>query len=111
MILVSSGLIIRRELEQLGYRYHSRTDTETILNGFKHWGADVVDKLNGMFALAIWDSEKNELFCARDRVGKKPLYYYYKDGVFVFGSEIKSILLHPAVSTEFNAAELPNYLN
>jgi asparagine synthase (glutamine-hydrolysing) len=108
---IYNHLEIRRELEELGYQYHSRTDTETILNGFKQWGGDIVDKLNGMFAFAIWDSEKNELFCARDRVGKKPLYYYFKDGVFVFGSEIKSILLHPSVSTEFNEQELPNYLN
>ena len=102
---------IRKELEQLGYSYRSRTDTETILNGFVQWGGDVVEKLNGMFAFAIWDSEKKELFAARDRVGKKPFYYYYQDGIFVFGSEIKSILLHPAVSTELNPRELPNYLN
>lgn len=102
---------IRKELEELGYQYHSNTDTETILNGFIHWGPDIVDKLNGMFAIAIWDNEKNELFAARDRVGKKPFYYYYKDGIFIFGSEIKSILLHPQVSTEFNEQELPNYLN
>ncbi len=108
---IYNHLDIRKELEELGYKYRSRTDTETILKGYLHWGADIVDKLNGMFALAIWDSETNELFCARDRVGKKPLYYYYQDGIFIFGSEIKSILLHPAVSREFNEQELPNYLN
>jgi asparagine synthase (glutamine-hydrolysing) len=102
---------IRNELENLGYKYHSKTDTETILNGYKQWGSAIVHKLSGMFSFAIWDSNKQELFAARDRVGKKPFYYSHQDGHFVFGSEIKSILLHPNVKKEFNQNELPNYLN
>ena len=102
---------IRQELISLGYKYHSKTDTETILNGYKEWGESIVDKISGMFSFAIWDSSKRELFAARDRVGKKPFYYSFNNGHFVFGSEIKSILLHPSVPKEFNEAELPNYLN
>jgi len=108
---IYNHLEIRKELEELGYKYHSKTDTETIINGYAQWGPDVVNKISGMFSLAIWDNEKNELFCVRDRVGKKPFYYHIRDGRFVFGSEIKSILCHPSVSKEFNENELPNYLN
>ena len=108
---IYNHLSIRTELESLGYKYHSRTDTETILNGYTEWGSAVVDKISGMFSFAIWDNQNKELFAARDRVGKKPFYYFFQDGKFVFGSEIKSILCHPDVKTEFNEQELPNYLN
>ncbi len=102
---------LRNELIGQGYEYRSRTDTETILNGYRQFGADVVGKLHGMWSFAIWDENRQELFASRDRIGKKPFYYYYKDGVFVFGSEIKSILKHPAVSAELNIDELPKYMN
>lgn len=102
---------LRNELIALGYSYRSRTDTETILNGYRQFGADVVGRLHGMWSFAIWDDERKELFASRDRIGKKPFYYYYKDGLFVFGSEIKSILKHPAVKAELNIDELPKYMN
>lgn len=101
---------LRPDFEAKGYRYKSRTDTETILYGYKEYGADFLHKMIGMWNLAIWDSERNELFCARDRIGVKPLYYTYRDGRFIFGSEIKSILQHSAVSKEMNYGEMTNYL-
>lgn len=101
---------LRPDLESKGYNYRSRTDTETILYGYKEYGVDFLHKMIGMWDLAIWDSEKNELFCARDRIGVKPLYYTYQDGRFIFGSEIKSILEHPAISREMNYGEMTNYL-
>lgn len=103
--------LIREELMRLGYKYHSGTDTETILFGYKEYGEEVLEKFVGMWGFAIWDNEKKELFASRDRIGVKPFYYYYKDGLFLFGSEIKSILEHPSVSRELNLDELPNYLN
>lgn len=103
--------VIRAALEAKGYEYHSETDTETILYGFIEWGPDVIKKFVGMWGLAVWDDREKTLFVARDRIGVKPLYYYAKDGLFVFGSEIKSILAHPAVPKQLNRDEIPNYLN
>ena len=102
---------IREELIAKGYQYKSGTDTETILNGYAEYGKDIVNRLRGMWAFAIWDNNEQELFCSRDRIGIKPFYYYYNNGLFVFGSEIKSILKHPDVPKELNLDELPNYLN
>jgi asparagine synthase (glutamine-hydrolysing) len=101
---------LRTELQQRGYTYRSGTDTETILYGYAEWGERVVSKMIGMWGLAIWDEERQELFCARDRVGIKPLYYTLQGGRFLFGSEIKSILQHPQISAEMNLSELTNYL-
>jgi asparagine synthase (glutamine-hydrolysing) len=84
-------LEIRTELETKGYRFKTLSDTEVILLGYLEWGERVVPKLNGMFAFGIWDLRVKRLFLARDRVGKKPLYYFYQNGVFAFASEIKSL--------------------
>ncbi len=108
---IYNHLEVRKELEADGFKYHSMTDTETILFGYSRWGKDVVKKISGMWAFAIWDDREKELFCSRDRIGKKPFYYTFQNGRFIFGSEIKSILQHPAVSPELNERELPNYLN
>jgi asparagine synthase (glutamine-hydrolysing) len=102
---------VRKDLEEKGYSYRSRTDTETILYGFREYRVNILDKLIGMWGMAIWDEEKKELFCARDRIGIKPLYYTIQNGSFIFGSEIKSILQHPGIKAEINLNELPNYLN
>lgn len=102
--------ILRNELEAKGYQYRSQSDTETILYGFAEWGAEVLQKMVGMWGLAIWDDHKQELFCARDRIGIKPLYYTLQGGRFLFGSEIKAMLAHEQISTSMNMAELPNYL-
>ena len=89
---------LRVELEALGHRFHSQTDTEVIVHAYEEWGADCVTRFNGMFAFGIWDRPRRRLVLARDRYGIKPLYWYCKDGVFVFASEIKAILEHPRVS-------------
>ncbi|MCX7909744.1 MAG: asparagine synthase (glutamine-hydrolyzing) [Ignavibacteria bacterium] len=102
---------IRDELRAKGYSFRSRTDTEVILYGYKEWGTEVVKKISGMFAFVIWDQEKEILFGARDRVGKKPLYYSFFEGYFIFSSEIKSILSFPNFKRELNLNEIPNYLN
>ena len=88
---------IRRELIARGYRFHSDSDTEVLLVAYEVWGERCLDKLNGMFAFAIYDCRKRRLFAARDRQGIKPFYYYFRDGLFVFASEIKSILTCPRV--------------
>ncbi len=102
--------ILRTDLESRGFKYRSRTDTETILYGFETYGPDFLQKMVGMWAIALWDDVKKELFCARDRIGVKPVYYYHKNGVFIVASEIKSILQHPEVRSELDLSELPNYL-
>lgn len=101
---------IRADLEARGYTYRSQSDTETILYGFAEWGEALLQKMVGMWGLAIWDDEKQELFCARDRIGIKPLYYTLQGGRLVFASEIKSILQHPDISAEMNLTEMANYL-
>jgi len=104
-------LQLREELIKKGYKFRSRTDTEVIINGYKEWGLEVVRKISGMFAFVLWDEKNQLLFGARDRIGKKPLYYYHNNDVFIFASEIKAILKHPLVSKEINWSELANYLN
>jgi asparagine synthase (glutamine-hydrolysing) len=91
---IYNHLSIREDLEKKGHRFRSETDTEMILYAYKEYGKECVKKFNGMFAFALWDSEKKQLFLARDRMGIKPLYYYFRDGKFIFASEIKAILKH-----------------
>ena len=79
-------------LESRGHAFHSKTDTEVILHAYEEWGPDCLSRFNGMFAFAIWDQRRRELFLARDRFGIKPLYYALHDGRFVFASEVKSLL-------------------
>lgn len=88
---------LRVELEALGHRFHSQTDTEIIVHAYEEYGAACVQGLNGMFAFAIWDQPRQRLFLARDRYGIKPLYWYCQNGVLIFASEIKAILEHPQV--------------
>ena len=101
---------LRIDLEKKGYIYTSQSDTETILYGFAEYGIDLLSKMVGMWGIAIWDNSEKKLFIARDRVGIKPLYYYHKNGIFVFGSEIKSILQHPDIIKQINYEEMANYL-
>lgn len=101
---------IKDELQSKGMRFISGSDTEVLIEGYKYYGKEIIDKLVGMWAFAIWDSEENELFACRDRIGVKPFYYYYHKGLFVFASEIKAILTHPEIGRELNYKELPNYL-
>lgn len=86
---------LRAELEQRGHRFRTDSDTEVVLHGWLEWGEDVVERLNGMFAFALWDTRADELFLVRDRMGIKPLYYYPTPDGVLFGSEPKAILAHP----------------
>jgi asparagine synthase (glutamine-hydrolysing) len=101
---------IREQLESRGRRFRTRSDTEVILEGYSEWGIDVVDRLRGMFALAIYDANADRLVLMRDRVGKKPLYYTTHDGVLVFASEIKGILRYPGIERRPNYQAIHEYL-
>nr|WP_321260207.1 asparagine synthase (glutamine-hydrolyzing) [uncultured Pseudodesulfovibrio sp.] len=100
---------LRKELRDLGYGFRSTSDTEVILTAYQHWGKACVERFNGMFAFAIWDTRKQELFLARDRYGIKPLYYAFFGNTFLFGSEQKAILAHPAVRREMDHEALLEY--
>lgn len=102
---------LRRELEALGHSFLTHSDTEVVLHAYLEWGKDCVTRLRGMFAFAIWDIRKNELFLARDRLGIKPLYYTtLADGSFIFGSELKSLLAHPKCPRKLRVDALEDYL-
>src|SRR6188472_20630 len=88
---------LREELERQGRRFRTRCDTEVILHLYEEMGEACVTKMNGQWAFAVWDTRRRRLFLSRDRLGVRPLYYSRQPGAFVFGSEIKSILLHPDV--------------
>ena len=83
---------LKRELENMGHVFKSQSDTEVLLAGYMRWGKDCLQKINGMFALAIWDNKEQKLFAARDRLGEKPFKYYFDENKFIFASEIKAIL-------------------
>ena len=101
----------REWLEARGHVYKTHCDTETILHLYEEHGVDCVQHLRGMFAFAIWDQRKQELFIARDRLGVKPLYYFHAaDGSLYFGSEIKTLFAAGALKPELNYAALPDYL-
>ncbi len=107
---IYNHLEVRDELEKKGYKYRTKSDTETILHAYEEFGIDFIHKLNGMFSIAIWDEKKKILIAYRDRIGKKPFYYTFQNGKFIFASEIKSILKHPAVKKEINLKSLSQYL-
>ncbi len=88
---------LREELQKLGHTFYTRTDTEVILHSFEQFGLDFLRRLNGQFAIALWDVSKKRLLLARDRVGIRPLYYAFRDGRLIFGSEIKSILAEGSI--------------
>ncbi len=101
---------LREDLLARGHRFRSRTDSEVIVHGYEAFGDDVVPRLDGMFAFALWDGRNGRLLLARDRMGKKPLYYYAADGLLLFASEVKALLAHPAVPVVADLAVLPEYL-
>jgi len=101
---------LRAELEVAGYRFHSRTDSEVLLHGYHYWGVQVLQRLRGMFAFAIWDSLRRTLFLARDRTGIKPLFYAPLDTGMVFASEIKALFAHPRITPELDPAAIDAYL-
>ena len=101
---------LRQTLEAKGHTFRSRTDTEVIVHAYEEYGPACVEKFNGMFAFAIWDQNQRELFLARDRLGIKPLYYYWDGAKLVFASEIKAILQVPEVKREVNPQAVYHYV-
>ena len=108
---IYNHLEIRRELENLGYKYHSNTDTETIIYAYQEWGIDCLNKFNGMFAIGLWDERERNLYLIRDRVGVKPLYYTDNGKNFMFASEIKAILKNPKIKKELSEEGLYHYFS
>ncbi len=114
MLVVFNGEIynfkeLREVLEKKGHRFSSDSDTEVIIHGYEQWGEEVVGKLNGMFVFCIYDLTNGKLFLARDRLGIKPLYYYWNEDKFIFASEIKAILL-ASIDRQVNINAARNYL-
>ncbi len=115
LVIVFNGEIynhceLRAQLQSKGYLFQSdHSDTEVLLEGYREWGEGMLDRLNGMFAFAIFDKVHNKLFIARDRFGKKPLYWFQKDGVFAFASELTALLRHPQSPRNESAIALKKY--
>ena len=114
IVIVFNGEIynfkeLRKDLEKK-YKFKTTSDTEVLVHGYEEWGSELTKKLRGMFAFAIWDVNKKELYCARDGWGIKPFYYYENNGTFMFASEIKAFLDHPDFKKEFNGDILSAYL-
>jgi asparagine synthase (glutamine-hydrolysing) len=101
---------VRPDLEKAGHCYATHCDTETVLHAYEEYGPACLDRLRGMFAFALWDKRARKLFCGRDRLGKKPFYYYWDGRLFAFASEIKALLRHPAISPKLEESLLPEYL-
>jgi asparagine synthase (glutamine-hydrolysing) len=115
LFLVYNGEIfnhadLRPQLERAGHRYHSRSDTEMILHAWEQYGPACLERFRGMFAFALWDARRRRLFCARDRLGIKPFYYYWDGRLFAFASEMKALWEHPALSPMLEESALPEYL-
>jgi len=116
LVIVYNGEVynfkeIRKELEQEGYTFNSNSDTEVILKAFHRWGFDSVNKFRGMWAFAIWDKQHKELILCRDRMGVKPLYWYYKDGLFMFSSELKAFHKHQKFYKQLNPSAISLFLH
>ncbi len=115
MVLVFNGEIynyqdIRKELLAAGHTFSTETDSEVLIHGYEEYGTDLLNKLRGMFSFVIWDEKRKRLFGARDFFGIKTMYYAQMGGSFLFGSEIKSFLAHPAFKKELNPQVLEQYL-
>jgi asparagine synthase (glutamine-hydrolysing) len=101
---------LAEELKGLGYEFRTKSDTETIVHAWEAWGEDCVHRLRGMFALAVWDRNKQVMFMARDRLGIKPFFYaLLPDGMFIFGSELKSLRAHPGLPREVDVRAVEDY--
>jgi len=94
---------LRSELESLGHIFRTHSDTEVLLISYIEWGANVVEKINGIFAFAVWEKNSKRIFLARDRMGVKPLFYSIIDNTLIFASEIKAMLAHEKISSDVNA--------
>ncbi len=102
---------LRNELAALGHTFQTGSDTEVILAAFHQWGEDCVTRFNGMWAFAIWDARARRLFCSRDRLGIKPLYYYSDRGTFLFASEMKALLASGRVPRQVDGSAVYDYVN
>jgi asparagine synthase (glutamine-hydrolysing) len=102
---------LRSELQRSGYRFHTRCDTEVVLNAFHHWGDACFERFRGMFAVAFWIQSQRRLVLARDRMGIKPLYYCLHEGELFFGSELKCIFAHPNVARHVCLEALDAFLS
>jgi asparagine synthase (glutamine-hydrolysing) len=116
MAIVFNGEIynfeeLRSTLELKGHRFRTNSDTETILHAYEEWGEESPNQLRGMFAYAIWDGPQKKVFIARDRIGKKPLYYLDTPTFFIFASELKALLQYPGIRKEINLEALSDYLS
>ena len=115
LVIVFNGEIynyreLREQLKALGHFFRTQSDTEVLVQSYKEWGDECVQHLRGMFAFSIWDIKRQRLFCARDRLGIKPFYYYKDNKSFVFCSEIKGILANKSVEKKFNIEPLSDFL-
>ncbi len=104
-------LDIKAELIALGHTFRTESDTEVILASYRQWGDGMLEKFRGMFAFCIWDTQKERLFMARDRFGKKPLYYYRNEDTLLFASEIKSLIRYPGFPRRANMQSIYDYLS
>ena len=102
---------LRKELIEKGHQFSTNSDTETIIHAYEEYGVDCVALLNGMFSFAIWDGPRRRLLLARDRAGKKPLFYTRVDGDLIFASEIKSLLCHPRVKRQIDLQAMADFLS
>ena len=101
---------LREQLRALGHPFTTRSDTEVVLRAYLQWGVDFVEHVQGMFAIGLWDSRRQKLVLARDRLGKKPLYYFQSGGRCIFGSELKALVAHGSVSGDLDTGSLVQYL-
>jgi len=101
---------IKKELLALGHSFSGNSDTEVIIHSFAEWGEKCIDRFIGMFAFVIYDSQKETVFCVRDRAGVKPFFYYYQDGLFLFSSELKSFHQHPRFKKELNKSSVAAFM-
>lgn len=115
VILVFNGeiynyRILKIELAEAGYQFRSNCDTEVIIAAYREWGCNCFSRLNGMFAIALFDVKEQKLILARDRIGKKPLYYYWKDKTLIFGSELKPIMKYPEFPKKIKVSMIEEFL-
>ena len=101
---------IKKQLEDKGHQFNSHSDTEVILHAYKEWGSAALQQFIGMFAFTIYDETNNKLFACRDRAGVKPFFYFWKEGLFLFASELKAILQHPRFVKEINIDAAAAYM-
>src|SRR6476660_8364212 len=101
---------IRDQLIQKGHQFQTHSDTEVILHAWREWGEQAIEQWHGMFAIALFDERNSGLICIRDRAGVKPFYYYWNEDTFLFGSELKSLIAHPAFRKQIDRGAVASYL-